>query len=499
VKKVVKNLASSILPQLINIISNLILPGIIIAHFGSSVNGLVSTTKTIVSYISLVGAGIATAVTQALYQPVANNDDKVVKGMLRSANSMFNKYGLIYVAITVAVSFFYPLVIDSDIPYWTVLGLLVVMSVSGASEFFAIGRCRTLLYAHQKVYVCSLVQAVSLLLSLLLALLMLRLDASIVAVQFAISFVYVLRGFLLSAYVRTNYKQYSDYKSATPIPAAIQKRGDAMVHQLAGLAVTGSQSAILTVIVGLNAASIYSVYNVVLYGIRTICSNLFTAITPFLGKEYALNRKESLMKKYGVIEFAFFYFVAFVLCVATAMLVPFVSLYTKGADIDYVYPVFSFLFVISSAFYILKLPGTALINVAGHFKETKGRALIEASLSVVFSILFTVLVGKNGVLIGTGIALGWRCFDTVFYVAKYILGGTVKRTLLRLAVFFVDIAIFKLISDTIQVSPKSFLEWCLLSAVYALGAFVLLILEALVFERATVKQLMSFVRRKKAD
>ena len=77
-KKLFKNILASALPQIASLISGLILPSLIIRNFGSEINGLVSSTKTIASYISIVGAGIATAVTQALYVPVAKKD--VVSG-----------------------------------------------------------------------------------------------------------------------------------------------------------------------------------------------------------------------------------------------------------------------------------------------------------------------------------------------------------------------------------------------------------------------------------
>ena len=52
-KKVWKNVFASALPQIMNIISNLILPSLIIAKFGSEINGLVTSTKTIISYIQV--------------------------------------------------------------------------------------------------------------------------------------------------------------------------------------------------------------------------------------------------------------------------------------------------------------------------------------------------------------------------------------------------------------------------------------------------------------
>lgn len=495
-KKLIKNVLSSALPQIVNIISNLILPGLIIAQFGSEINGLVSTTKTVVSYISLVGAGIATAATQALYQPVANNDDYSVNGILHSSNDMFNRYGKIFIAITIVISLVYPLAIRSDIPYLTVVCIMIVMSISGASEFFAIGRCRALLYAHQKVYVCSVIQAASLLLGLVLAVVMLHLNTGIIAVQFAISFVYILRGFFLTLYVRKSYPQYVNYRSVPPIGKAVEKRKDAMIHQLAGLAVTGSQSAILTLLVNLKAASIYSVYNIVLYGIRNICSNLCTAITPFFGKKYAQGRLGELRKLYSVTEFIFFNMVSFVLMVTAAMLVPFVQLYTKGADMEYSYPIFAMLFVVSSSFYILKLPGTALINVAGHFKETKWRAILEAAISVVLSVIFTLVFGKEGVLLGTGVALGWRCIDTIIYSSKNILGCSCIRSFVRLSLSLVNIIILKLISDVMQFTVDSWYWWIITAIIYSLIAAMILLVEAILIERDSIKCLLSYILRK---
>lgn len=492
-KKVYKNVISSALPQIMNIISNLILPGMIISQFGSEINGLVASTKTIVSYISLVGAGIATAVTQALYQPVAAGDDKTVKGMLHSANNMFNRYGCIFLAITFTVSIVYPIAIRSDIPYSTVMLLLIVMSISGASEFFAIGRCRALLYAHQKVYVCSLIQALSLLLSLALAVLLLQLDVGIIAVQFAISSVYVMRGFFLTGYIRARYPQYVKYRNEEQIPAAIEKRKDAMVHQLAGLAVTGSQSIILTLLVDLNAASVYAVYNVVLYGIRNICSNLCTAITPYLGKNLALKKEEALRSNYNIVELVFFYFVTFVLTVTLLMIIPFVTLYTRGADISYVFPQFAFLFVISSAFYIFKLPGTALINVAGHFKETKWRAIIEAAISVVLSVIFTLLWGMYGVLLGTGVALGWRCIDTIVYSSKYILKASARRSLRRLSVALCNILLARIFTGLFEIVVTSWLGWVSYAIVCSVVTAAVLIGEALLIDRDGVKLLWRYL------
>lgn len=498
-KKVLKNILASALPQIMNIVTNLVLPTLIISRFGSEVNGLVSSTKVIISYISIVGAGIATVVTQALYVPVAKGDTKTIKGMLHAASNMFNKYGIIYCIVALAVAFIYPFSLNTNIGYMTIVFLMIVMSVSGASEFFAIGRCRALLYANQKTYVCTTIQAASLLGSLLLALLMIKMNASIVLVQLAISFVYVLRAVFLTGYVRKNYPELSDYQEEEPIRSATEKRNDAMIHQISGLAVTGSQTTILTMLVGLHAASIYSVYNIVFSGLQSICANLSTAVTPFIGRELALDNRERLMKMYDLVEFAFFSIVSFVYSVAMIMVVPFVGLYTKGADINYIYPNFAGVFVVSSAFYILKMPSNSLINISGHFKETRWRAILEAFLTVTLSIVFTSLTGLNGVVIGTGIALCWRCLDTIVYTNKYVLDCSNYKSLFRLSRVILIIALSAVVRNRININASGYGEWVKYSIINSLVVLLIIIINSLLFDFKTVQQLVQVLNSKGRD
>ena len=333
-KRVYKTIVSRALPQIVNIIPNFILPGLIIAKFGSEINGLVSTTKTIVSYISLVGAGIATAVTQSLYGPVAKNDVNEIKGMLHSANSMFVRYGIIYCAVTALVACLYPFAVSSQVDYLTIALLLIVMSVSGASEFFVTGRCRALLYACQKVYVCNVIQALSLSLGLVVAIIMIKIDVDIILVQLAISLIYVFRAAILLAYVNRCYPQLRGFSSAPLISRAVSKRNDVLVHMLSGLCVTGSQSLILSVLVGLEAASIYAIYNIIFSGLQSICANVNTALTPYIGKELSIGNDERASLIYDAIELLFVLLVEFIFIITAILILPFIKLYTAGADIN---------------------------------------------------------------------------------------------------------------------------------------------------------------------
>lgn len=493
-KKIFKNVFASMLPQIVNIISSFILPVLIIKLYGSEINGLVSTIKNIISYISLVGAGISTAVIQSLYAPVANHESEIVKGMLKATADMFNKCGWIYLGIVALVSVLYPFIVKESISYFTILLLVIVMSISGASEFFVVGRCRALLYADQKVYVCTIIQALSLITSLIMAIIMLKLNAHIVLVQFTISFVYVVRAFLLSHYVKKNYPQYSFSKNTPSIKSAVAKRKNAMIHQLSGLFVFGSQSIILSIFVSLEAASIYAIYNIIFSGLSAICGNINTAITPFLGKTYATAQITKVRSEFNIVELSCFVLTVVIFSVTLKTILPFVKIYTNGSDIDYVYPLFAISFTIGQLFNIFRLPHSAMINVAGHFKETQNRALMESFICISFSLLFTYMYGMYGVLIGTGLAFMWRCLDMIIYVHKHILFDSIRLSLKRLLSVLGIISIVYFITST-PCDISNYYEWCMFAFKELIITLIVLFIFISLFERKSVKYLYNILRK----
>lgn len=428
-KGIFGNVGGSLVMQLVNIITNLILPPLIIREYGSQINGLVSTVTQIISYISLVGAGLSVSTTQSLYRPFAENDKKTISGMMKATGNMFNKVGCMFVLIASVVAVIYPLFIKSGMQYFLVVLLMLVMSISGAMEFFATGRYRSLLQADRKIYVYSLIQAGCLLFSTILAIISIKMNLSILWTQFFISMVYVLRALCLSIYVKRKYAYIDPHEK--PINECIAKRKDAMYHQLIGLIVTGSQSIVLSIFVGLEAASIYAVYNVVFSGLQSICVQISNAVVPYLGRSYALNNDNDLNKKYDAFELVFFNFITVVFSIAFIMIASFIKLYTKGVDIDYDDAILVVMFVIRGFVSTFRLPSQGMINAAGFFAETKKAATIEACICVITELIAVQFIGIYGVMLGNLGALIWRGFEILIFTNRHIVFRKVIPSILR--------------------------------------------------------------------
>lgn len=86
---VAASLASTLLLQVITLISGLILPRVLISAFGSEMNGLVSSVTQILNYITLLEGGVGGVVTASLYRPLAENDLRKISGIVNATERFF--------------------------------------------------------------------------------------------------------------------------------------------------------------------------------------------------------------------------------------------------------------------------------------------------------------------------------------------------------------------------------------------------------------------------
>ena len=69
-----KNLATSLILQLVLALSGFIIPRFFTELYGSSMNGLVNSISQFIAYLNLVEAGISSSVIVSLYKPLADKN-----------------------------------------------------------------------------------------------------------------------------------------------------------------------------------------------------------------------------------------------------------------------------------------------------------------------------------------------------------------------------------------------------------------------------------------
>ena len=146
---------------------------------------------------------------------------------------------------------------------------------------------------------------------------------------------------------------------------------------------------------------------------------------------------------------------------AFLMITPFVSLYTQGVtDADYIRPVFGYLLVLSGFVFSIMVPYSSLTLVAGHFKETRKGAWVEAIVNIIVSVILVFHFGLIGVAIGTVVAISIRTIEFVYHANKYILKRSVWPSVKKILISLITTAVLVIVMQVFyNPVPDDYLGW----------------------------------------
>jgi O-antigen/teichoic acid export membrane protein len=472
-KKALYNMAASLVLQLATASIGFIVPRLVISSYGSAVNGMVSSINQFLVYLNLVEGGIASASIAALYVPLADNDNIRINRILSAARRFYNNSGCIFAALVLALSFLYPLIVDNQVSGMLSFAMVLLLGFSGVVEFFFIGKYRVLLTADQKIYILTNIQTAAVVLNAIIKVALILNGFGILFVQTFAAAVYLLRAVLIYRYIKKNYP-FISFK-AQPDMKAIDKRWDALIHQITGLIVLNTDIIVVTIFCGLKEVSVYTVYNMVFASLGMIVASFSSSLSAGFGNVLAAKDTRLLKETYYSFEYIYYAVLAWAYSCAFVLIMPFVSIYTAGiTDADYIRPAVAAAFILVGVANQIRIPQGILVVAAGHFKETKYKAILEAGINITASLILVNIFGMVGVLMGTVCSYAYRTLDFIFYTPRKILHTSVKPTFARLfrniCLSIVSIVPFIVL---LKVKAGSYLQWLLWAAVVGLWSFII--------------------------
>lgn len=469
-KKSIKNLAFGMIQIFITSISNFIMTPLIVENFGSVINGLILTIKQIIGYTNLVGAGIAQASIFQMYKPIADDDHENINLIYNQTNSMFNKVGKIFSLITLLIAFIYPFTL-SGVNYSVVFLLVVVMSISGASEFFVCGKYTVILTASQNNYVLSIAQCFGYFSNLIFLFVGIKCGFNIIILELLLSLFYILRIIIMKTYtyklfpylhINKKYKSTNDKTS--------YQRNDVVIHQICGLIVTGSSSIISSIVCGLEETSVLATYFIIVNVLNLVCSTICNSVGASFGDVIAKGDKHTLKKSYDIFEIIYLMILGIIYTVTFLMFVSFVTLYTKNmTDINYIRGELIAIVILNSLIFNIRMPGYTLMNSAGHFKQTKKYAINEVIINLSMQIILGNILGINGIVIGCIISSLYRANNFIVYTNKTLLKQSCKKAIFRICyIFIVSCCIISIVNYSGFINVISYSSWVITSTIVTL-------------------------------
>lgn len=135
-KKALINIISSIILQIVIIVSGFIIPKLIITVYGSNINGLITSITQFLSFIVLLEAGFGPVIKSILFKPIADKDKSTIEKILKSSEKIFRIIALIFIAYIILLCIILPRVFEKDFDSLLTISLIVIISISTFSEYF---------------------------------------------------------------------------------------------------------------------------------------------------------------------------------------------------------------------------------------------------------------------------------------------------------------------------------------------------------------------------
>lgn len=456
-KRLFYNTFSSLIFQVTTIICGFILPRIILNAFGSNVNGLVNSITQFLGIISFLELGVGAVVQSALYKPLIEKKQDDVSKIIASANKFFRRIAQILLVYVITLIFFYPIFVSEDYGFAYIATLIVAISISSFAQYYFGIVNRLLLIADQRGYIQYNAQTIAVIGNTVVCYILIVLGCSIQVVKLTTSLIYLLQPFFIHLYVRKYYKINTKIKyDEEPIP----QKWNGIAQHVAAVILDGTDTVVLTIFSTLADVSIYSVYYLVVKGVKQLFMSMTNGITSLIGELWARQELSELRKTFGWTEWIIHTGTIFVFGVTAVLIVPFIKVYTLGIhDADYNQPLFATLIVSANAVHCLRLPYNIIILAAGHYKQTQNNYIIATALNIMISILAVKRWGLVGVAIGTLIAMSYQTMWMAWYDSKNIIEWPLMNFFKQIAIDSITVLICSIVSSLFPMHSVSYLGW----------------------------------------
>lgn len=484
-KKLLFNTITSLLYQLVSVVCGFILPSFFIRYYGSEVNGLVSSITQFLGFITLAELGVGAVIQSTLYRPLAEKDDKEISKIIVSAERFFRKIAFVLVIYTTLLCFIYPIITLDSFNYFYTASLILVISISSFAQYYFSISYRLLLAADQLAFIQLGLQIITLILNTVFSVVLIKVGSSIQVVKLVTSIIFMIQPIMLSIYVKKNYNLDKKIKfKGEPI----KQKWNGLAQHISSVILGNTDIVILTLFSTLSNVSIYTVYYLVVNGIKQLVVSSTSGIQAMFGNMYARKEKEQLDKSFSIMEWTLHFIVTFLFSCTCVLIVPFIKVYTLGIhDTNYDVPLFAILITLANASYCLRLPYNIIVLAAGHYRETQMSAIIESIINIVLSIILVSKFGLIGVAIGTLAAMIYRTSYLVWYLSKNIIYRELKYYYKHLCIDILSALIIFSLVRFIKFESITYYGWMFMATkVAGVSICVMIIVNLIFYKRYTI-------------
>ncbi len=418
-KKAYYSALTSAIYQLVSIICGLILPRLILDYYGSAYNGVVSSITIFLGFFSILQAGLQGATRVALYKPLAEGDNLRVSSIMKANLRYYRHISILLIGYIVFLAFVFPFMISEDVTKIDIILLVVIVGVSNFVQYFFGNAYKSLLSADQASYVLNILQTATIIINTVVCAVIICSGRSIIIAKIGSALVYSINPVVLYIYIQLKYKFD---KTVSPDNSALKGRWDVLANSFANIIHENVDIICITMFCSPLEVSVYAVYNLVSSGLIRLTFVFSDGIEAAFGSMRAKEENDLFNKNFSEYEHVVFSITTLITSCMFTLILPFVENYTLNVtDVNYIRPVFAILLSVAFATMCIRIPYIAIVQAAGHYKQTKIGSFLEAGINLSLTIMLVQIIGIEGAVIGTIAANTFRSIQYGYYSSKNLI------------------------------------------------------------------------------
>ena len=490
------NVVASTVYQVVAIICGLITPRLILASFGSTYNGVVSSATQFLSMIHILTLGITGATRVALYKTLGANDTLGTSRIMKATKLFMRKVALALLGYAALLCLIYPYISHNELSNTQNAALIAIVSIGTFAQYFFGISNQTLLQADQASYITYTLDIAKTIANTLCVAILIWLGRSIYEVKLGSSLVFLITPAVMNYYVKRKYKLIDDCE---PDYTGIQQRGAVAFHSIANLVHNNVDLVLLTLFTDAKIISVYTVYYLVVGKIKELTQIVTSGIEAAFGNMWARKEYDTLKKNFRAYEYVMFTFTTVVFSCAGMLILPFIERYTKGVtDVEYLRTNLAILVTCAEALFCIRQPYLTLVQATGFYKETKNGAMVEAVLNLLISIILINMMGIEGVIVGTLVANLFRTVQYAIFISKHVIKRSITEILYRFIWVIINSIVIVILSIMVQTKvsfAETWLGWLINAIMIFSISCIITIASSVVFYRKDFSYVLSVGRR----
>ncbi|MFV0249432.1 MAG: lipopolysaccharide biosynthesis protein [Bacilli bacterium] len=402
IKNSIRNSSVSLITQILTVLINFIVKTVFIKMLSNEYLGINGLFSNIITMLSLADLGIGMAIPYSLYEPLAKNDKKRIKILMKFYSKIYNIIGIVVLLIGLSLIPFLEFLIK-DIPDISHLGFIYSLFVlHSASSYFFIYK-KFLVDSDQLSYITSrIVFIFSTILSVVQIIILLLFKNYILFLFASVVFV-VLQNLVISSKVNKMYPYIKDKEEGNlnkeDVKDITKNVSSLFIYKVGTVITNGTDNIVISKFIGLIAVGFYSNYLLIINSLNNIVNQIFNSITSSIGNLVVTTNSKRSYRIYENLNFFSFWLYGLCSICIMVMINPFISLwigseYTLGIEV---------VFLLASNLYTMGMQNVtnSFRNSYGLFYIARFRPVIMVIINIVVSILLVQFIGIAGVIIGT--------------------------------------------------------------------------------------------------